>query len=194
MSTSPTSESTILSHITSSNPNSTQNLNTSSSVIQPPISNIHHFLSIKLTCTNYHILCSQLLALLRGYDLLSFVDGTTQPPMKTLDDGSPNPTYMNWHKQDQLLLSWLFSSLIESIHAQLVGLDTLRSAWQFLNSAFASQSQERIMQLRLGLHSLKKGADTMATYLLKAKSIADELALASKPFLMMIWFYIYWVA
>ncbi|GAV60420.1 UBN2 domain-containing protein, partial [Cephalotus follicularis] len=74
----------------------------------------------------------------------------------------------------------LFSSLTESIHAQVVGLDTSRSVWQFLNSAFAFESQARIMQLRLSLHSLKKGADAMATYLLKAKSI-DELALASKP-------------
>ncbi|GAV68517.1 UBN2_3 domain-containing protein [Cephalotus follicularis] len=129
MATSPTSESTHLSHITFSNPNSTQNLNTSSSVIQPPISNIHHFLSIKLTSTNYLIWRSQLLAFLRGYDLLSFVDGTTQPPMKTLDDGSLNPAYTAWHKQDQLLLSWLFSSLTESIHAQVVGLDTSRSVW-----------------------------------------------------------------
>ncbi|GAV60419.1 UBN2_3 domain-containing protein [Cephalotus follicularis] len=103
MATSLISESTPLSHITSSNPNSTQNLNTSSSIIQPPISNIHHFLSIKLTSTNYLIWRSQLLALLRGYDLLSFIDGITQPPMKTLDDGSPKPAYTAWHKQDQLL-------------------------------------------------------------------------------------------
>ncbi|GAV70998.1 UBN2 domain-containing protein, partial [Cephalotus follicularis] len=51
-----------------------------------------------------------------------------------------------------------------------------------LNYAFASQSQARIMQLRLSFHSLKKGADAMATYLLKAKSIAYELASATKPF------------
>ncbi|GAV62985.1 UBN2 domain-containing protein, partial [Cephalotus follicularis] len=86
-----------------------------------------------------------------------------------------------WHKQDHLLFSWIFSSLTESIHAQVVGLDTSRPVWQFLNSAFASQSQARIMKLCLSFHSLKKGADTMATYLLKAKSITDELALASKP-------------
>ncbi|GAV62079.1 UBN2_3 domain-containing protein [Cephalotus follicularis] len=179
MSTSPTFESTPLSHITSSNPNSTQNFDISS-VIQPP-SNIHHFLSIKLTSTNYLIWRSQLLALLRGYDLLSFVDGTTQPPMKTLDDGSPNLAYTAWQKQDQLLLSWLFSSLTESIYAQVVGLDTSRSVWKFLNSAFASQSQACIMQLRLSLHTLNKGADVMVTYLLKATSIADELVLALKP-------------
>ncbi|GAV70997.1 UBN2_3 domain-containing protein, partial [Cephalotus follicularis] len=127
MSTSPISESTPLSHITSSNPNSTYNLNTSFSGIQPPISNIHHFLSIKLTSTNYLIWRSQLLALLRGYDILSLVDGTTQPLMKTMDDGSLNPECTAWHKQDQLLLSWLFSSLTESIHAQVVGIDTSRS-------------------------------------------------------------------
>lgn len=37
------------------------------------------------------------------------------------------------------------------------------------------------MQLRLQLHQLKKGGDSMSEYLLKAKSIADQLAIASKP-------------
>ncbi|GAV69633.1 UBN2 domain-containing protein [Cephalotus follicularis] len=37
------------------------------------------------------------------------------------------------------------------------------------------------MQLRLSLHSLKKGAYSMTTYLLKTKSISGELALASRP-------------
>ncbi|GAV86207.1 UBN2_3 domain-containing protein, partial [Cephalotus follicularis] len=79
------------------------------------------------------------------------------------------------------LLSWLLSSLTVSVHAQVVGLYTSRSVWQFLTSAFASQSQARIMQLHLSLHSLKKGSNSMATYLLKAKSIADELVMDSKP-------------
>ncbi|GAV67264.1 UBN2 domain-containing protein, partial [Cephalotus follicularis] len=39
----------------------------------------------------------------------------------------------------------------------------------------------RIMQLRLSLHSPKKGSDSMAAYLLKEKSISDELALTSWP-------------
>ncbi|GAV70717.1 UBN2_3 domain-containing protein, partial [Cephalotus follicularis] len=89
-------------------------------IIQTPIANIHHFLSIKLNASNYLIWRSQFLALLRGYDLLSYVDGTTQPPPMQLDDGSPNPPYILWHKQDQLLLSWLLSSLTESVHAQVV--------------------------------------------------------------------------
>ncbi|GAV73897.1 UBN2_3 domain-containing protein [Cephalotus follicularis] len=143
-------------------------------IIQPPVANIHHFLSIKLNASNYLIWRSQFLALLRGYDLLSYVDGT-------LDDGSPKPAYILWHKQDQLLLSWLLSSLTESVHAQVVGLESSHAVWQYLSSAFSSQSQTRIMQLRLSLHSLKKGADSMSSYLLKARSISDELSLASKP-------------
>ncbi|GAV81757.1 UBN2_3 domain-containing protein, partial [Cephalotus follicularis] len=146
-----------------------------------PIANIHHFLSIKLNASNYLIWRSQFLALLRGYDLLSYVDGTAKPPPTQFDDGSSNPAYILWHKQDQLLLSWLLSSLTESVHAQVVGLQSSHAVWQYLSSAFSSQSQARILQLRLSLHSLKKGADSMASYLLKAKSISDELSLASKP-------------
>ncbi|GAV84468.1 UBN2 domain-containing protein/UBN2_3 domain-containing protein [Cephalotus follicularis] len=132
---------------------------TPQAIIQPLVANIHRFLSIKLNASNYLIWRFQFLALFRGYDLLSYVDGTTQPPPMQLDNGFPNPAYILWHKQDQLLLSWLLSSLTESVHAQIVA---------------------RIMHLRLSLHSLKKGADSMSSYLLKAKSISDELSLASK--------------
>ena len=37
------------------------------------------------------------------------------------------------------------------------------------------------MQLHLQLHQLKKGLDTLSDYFLKAKSIVDQLAMASKP-------------
>ncbi|GAV63219.1 UBN2 domain-containing protein, partial [Cephalotus follicularis] len=124
---------------------------------------------------------SQFLAFFHGYDLLSYVDGTTQPPPTQDDNGSPNPTYILWHKQDQLLLSWLPSSLTKNVHAQVVGLESSHAVWKYLASVFSSQSQARIIQLRLSLHSLKKGADSMSSYLLKAKSISDELSLASKP-------------
>ncbi|GAV73807.1 UBN2_3 domain-containing protein [Cephalotus follicularis] len=109
-------------------------------IMQPPVANIHHFLSIKLNASNYLIWRSQFLALLCGYDLISYVDGTTQPQPTQLDDGSPNPTYILWHKQDQLLLSWLLSSLTESVHEQVVGLESSHAVWQYLSSTFSSQS------------------------------------------------------
>ncbi|GAV89277.1 UBN2_3 domain-containing protein, partial [Cephalotus follicularis] len=146
--------------------------------------NIHHFLSIKLTSKNYLIWQSQFLPLLNGYDLMQFVDGSSSPPPRYLsytpvDIHVLNPDFLAWYKQDQLLLSWILSSLTESVHAQVVGLTT--SLWSALAAAFASPSQERVMQLHLDLHNVSKGADSMAVYLQKVKSISDALALASTP-------------
>ncbi|GAV68770.1 UBN2 domain-containing protein, partial [Cephalotus follicularis] len=92
-----------------------------------------------------------------------------------------NPDFLPWYKQDQLLLSWILSSLTESVHAQVVGLTTSRTVWSALVAAFASPSQACVMYLCLDLHNVSKGADSMAVYLEKVKSISDALALASTP-------------
>ncbi|GAV61819.1 LOW QUALITY PROTEIN: UBN2 domain-containing protein, partial [Cephalotus follicularis] len=133
--------------------------------------NIHHFLSIKLTSKNYLIWRSQFLPLLNGYDLM-FVDGFSSPPPLCLSSAPAdihvlNPDFLAWYKQDQLLL--------------MVGLTTSHAVWSALAAAFASPSQARVMQLRLDLHNVSKGADSMAVYLQKVKSISDALALASTP-------------
>lgn len=59
--------------------------------------------------------------LLRGYDLISFVDGGTSSPPPFLPiqntfEKVPNPEFATWFK---LLLSWL---LIEPVLAQVIGL------------------------------------------------------------------------
>ncbi|KAJ8639207.1 hypothetical protein MRB53_015901, partial [Persea americana] len=160
----------------------------------PLSSNIHHFLPIKLSPTNYLMWRSQFMPLLKGHNLMGFIDGTNPcPPIfvsaakddgsKSKEDDSPslNPDYVSWSRQDQLLLSWILSSLTEGVHAQVVGLSTSYEVWHHLATTYASTSKARIMQLRLQLHQLKKGADTMSEFLLKAKSIADQLAMALKP-------------
>ncbi|KAJ8628397.1 hypothetical protein MRB53_021704 [Persea americana] len=132
--------------------------------------------------------------LLKGHNLMGFIDGTNPcPPIfvtaakddgsKSKEDDSPslNPDYVSWSRQYQLLLSWILSSLTEGDCAQVVGLSTSYEVWHHLATTYASTSKARIMQLRLQLHQLKKGADTMSEFLLKAKSIADQLAIALKP-------------
>ncbi|KAF8403163.1 hypothetical protein HHK36_011260 [Tetracentron sinense] len=73
------------------------------------------------------------------------------------------------------------SSLTEGVHAQIMGLSTSQEVWNHLAATFAGHSKARIMQLRLQMHQMKKGADTMSEYLLKAKTIADQLVMALKP-------------
>lgn len=92
-----------------------------------------------------------------------------------------NSQYIAWHRQDQLLLSWIISFLTEGVHAQVVGLFTSQEVWTHLAATYARHSKAQIMQLRLQLYQMKKGSDKMPDYLLKEKIIADQLAMASKP-------------
>jgi hypothetical protein len=88
------------------------------SVIHPTV--FSYQLSIKLNHDN------SLLAILdiphvRGHDLIGFLDGTRLPPSDSISliDESlvVNPDYIAWTRQDQLLLSWLLSTISESVVA-----------------------------------------------------------------------------
>ncbi|XP_047331239.1 uncharacterized protein LOC124934779 [Impatiens glandulifera] len=145
----------------------------------------HNLTSIKLDHKNFLIWKSQILPTLKGYGLYPFVTGTNSAPEAFLQvdaaDGSsvltPNPAFTIWEEQDQRILSWLLSTLSESILAQVVGesCTTSKAFWSALERTFASQSQARLMQLRLQLQTVKKGLLPMAEYLQKIKSIIDSL-------------------
>lgn len=130
----------------------------------PFSTNVAQSSSIKLDWNNYIFWKSQLLAVLRGHDLEGNVDGTHKCPSRMISSSSEenssqatvNPAYNSWIKQDQLLLSWILSTLTEDVLAQVVGCVSSRDVWKTLENMFASQSKARIMQLRLHLQTTKK--------------------------------------
>ncbi|KAK6117460.1 hypothetical protein DH2020_048787 [Rehmannia glutinosa] len=83
-------------------------------------------------------------------------------------------------RQDQLLASWLLSSLSENILITTVGLSSSKEIWESLETSFASQSRAKIMQFRLQLQTLKKGNLPMRDYLNKVKVCCDTLAAAGQ--------------
>jgi hypothetical protein len=102
--------------------------------------------AIRLHATNYLAWKTQFVPLLNLYNLHGYIDGTTAAPPKTLPASStdatpnPNPAYDDWFKKDQLLLSWLLSSLTEEVYPFVIGLQTSAEVWQALTSAFGSIS------------------------------------------------------
>ncbi|KAF8394863.1 hypothetical protein HHK36_018800 [Tetracentron sinense] len=140
----------------------------------------------KLSDDNYHMWISQVLPQLRGHQVLGYVDGSTPCPPRFLihADGSIptlNPAYDEWQRQDQLLLSWLISSLSVEVHAQVIGLSTSHDVWTSLETSYAAHSRARVLQLRMELQSLKKGPDSIQKYFQRAKTFAHQLALAGRP-------------
>ena len=73
--------------------------------ILPPSTTI---ISVKLDGShNYLAWKMQFLNLLRGHDLMGFIDGTKACPPKHIASGSLNPAYVVWQKKDVCLLGWI---------------------------------------------------------------------------------------
>ncbi|KAF3775002.1 hypothetical protein EJ110_NYTH51621 [Nymphaea thermarum] len=49
-----------------------------------------------------------------------------------------NPAFLEWHRGDQLLLSWIISSLSEVVHSQVVGLDSSYKVWTTIKRFYAA--------------------------------------------------------
>jgi gag-polypeptide of LTR copia-type len=138
-----------------------------------------HQINTILNSDNYLLWKSQILAIMRGHGLISFIDGSQDPPSLTINssDGttSTNPAFLNWHKQDQLILAWIFNSLSPSILAQVINCETSRQLWIEINQMHTSQSMARVLELKLKLQTSKKGGTTCVQFLQYMQGIADQL-------------------
>lgn len=139
--------------------------------------------SVKLKETNYLIWRQQVLATIRGYGLEGFLTGTMEKPQEWISEKgatqrTPNPDYINWERQDQLLAAWLQSSLSEGIMVLVVGLSSTSDIWRALETNFSSQSKAKLMQYKLQLQTLKKDNLSMSEYLTKIKTCCDLLGSA----------------
>ena len=100
----------------------------SESTISLPSPNSSHF--IKLTDSNNLLWLRQLKPFLVGHDLWKFIDGTHKQPSahtSTSTTETPttttttttltqtNPAHAQWYQQDQLIVSYITSTLSESI-------------------------------------------------------------------------------
>ncbi|KAL4556283.1 hypothetical protein LXL04_038930 [Taraxacum kok-saghyz] len=141
-----------------------------------------HF-PIKLTPTNFPVWRKQILSTLIGLDLDKFIIGTNPCPSKTLagDETKPNPAYLPWFRQDQIIISAILGSLSDSIQPLVASAETSQQAWEHLNASYASVSRSRIISLKSRLAKNPKGNRTISEFLHEMKAIADELALVQNP-------------
>ena len=70
------------------------------------------------------------------------IPSTTDPTQQV-----PNPTFTTWFQKDQLLLSWLLSSLTKEVYPYIIGLTSSYNVWQALANTFGSISLNRQLQL-----------------------------------------------
>jgi hypothetical protein len=125
---------------------------------------------------------------LKGHDLYGFIDGTNTPPspqVSTSPNGtltvSTDPDTLWWLRQDQLILSMLMSSISDDMLPQVLGCKTAQELWKTLDRTFTSESQARVLNLRLQLTTAKKGNLSVSEHFHKIKHISATLAAAGHP-------------
>ncbi|KAJ0040318.1 hypothetical protein Pint_28354 [Pistacia integerrima] len=173
-----------------SNESSTSNSSTATNSILP--TQLHHFITIKLTKDNYLLWRAQLIPYLRGQNLFGYLDGSIPCPPITIPSSTntsisppitvpsstntsihiPNPTYIHWSQQDQIILSAILSSLTESLLTQIIGLTTSRDVWLALEKTFSSTSSTRILSIRFQLSTLKKASLTITDHSPKSSGLS----------------------
>jgi hypothetical protein len=137
-------------------------------------------LPLKLTPINYLTWRAQFNALLIGYDLLRYVDGSYLEPPKLLHD-APNPAHMFWVRQDQLLLHSIIASVSEQIMPFIASATTSCMAWEKLNTLYANRSRSRVMSLKEQLTATTRGSNSVGEFLNTMRSISDELSIIGEP-------------
>ncbi|KAH9766800.1 retrovirus-related pol polyprotein from transposon RE1 [Citrus sinensis] len=144
---------------------------------------------IKLDRSNYLIWKSQILSSVRANELESVLDGSRICPDQFLSStqgnstvaSRENPQFAVWRKQDQMLLSWLLSSISVKILSLVVNSKTSYELWSSLEQQFGSKTAAKKVHFKMMLNNLKKGSMTMTEYFSKLKSVTDELAIAGSP-------------
>ncbi|GAV75464.1 LOW QUALITY PROTEIN: UBN2_3 domain-containing protein, partial [Cephalotus follicularis] len=147
---------------------------TSSPAVISPTNIIQH-LPIKLDRSNYLLWKSQFLPLLHAHDLYGYVDGSFLcPPQFLPSNPTHNPAYTLWHKQDQIILSWIYASLTEHSMTHVISLTSSHDVWTHLACIYAPQSQAHIMQLKYQLLQLKRVNGIVANLSTYANPISEQ--------------------
>lgn len=122
-------------------------------------------------------------ALLDGYDLAGYLDGSVivPPPTLTVDDVvSANTAYVLWKRQDKLLYSALLGAITTPVQPLLSKATTTAEIWEILMSTNAKPSRGHIQQLRQQIKHWKKGTKTVDEYVQGLTTRFDQLALLAK--------------
>lgn len=141
-------------------------------------------LPLKLTTINYPSWKAHVDAMLFGYDLIGYIDGSLPCPPPTIDHNgskSPNLAYTFWMRRDKLLFLAIIGALSDSIIPRVSSEKTSSEVLAKLEGLYANKSTTRIMGLQETLMKLSRGSSSVADYLGSINTITDDLALAGAP-------------
>ncbi|KAL4340626.1 hypothetical protein GQ457_08G015400 [Hibiscus cannabinus] len=139
----------------------------------------HKKINVVLDESNFLLWKQQVLLTVRSHRLEDLLTGKATPPAKEVagSDGEmiPNEEYGEFVAQDSALASWLLSTVSSHLLSEFVGAETAAQVWEIVLKFFAYRSTTAVMSLHCKLRTLKKGDDSMRTYLSKIKEVCDAL-------------------
>jgi hypothetical protein len=128
------------------------------------LSNMSNLMSVKLDSTNFIVWKHQLSSILKAYSMIDFVDGTIPSPNRFLTT-AVNLEFQLWNTRDQALLTLINSTLSPSVLSMVVGHNSAQEVWKTLEHRFTSTSRANVLNLKIELHNLKKGTESVSLYL-----------------------------
>ncbi|KAF6172066.1 hypothetical protein GIB67_029484, partial [Kingdonia uniflora] len=90
---------------------------------------------------------------------------------------------LNRKQIDQLIMSWIFSTIIETVLADVISLLTSKGVWNTLKDSFIQHSKMQEIELRQKIQACRKGTQSMSTYIKEFKRTCEELDCIQKPLL-----------
>lgn len=104
-----------------------------------------HKITEKLDGANFLLWRQQIEPVIKGHRLHQYLVNPHIPPrfltQQDRDDGRMNPEYSAWEQQDQLLMSWLQSTLSSSVLSRVIGCVHSWELWEKLLSQFTANVQ-----------------------------------------------------
>uniref|UniRef100_A0A2N9ITN0 Reverse transcriptase Ty1/copia-type domain-containing protein n=1 Tax=Fagus sylvatica TaxID=28930 RepID=A0A2N9ITN0_FAGSY len=144
------------------------------------LNNMSNLMSIKLDSMNYMLWKLQISAILDAYSMIEHLDGSTQQPRQFVinEDGVQvlNPAFLIWRKKDKALLTLLLSTLSSPVLAMVVGTSTAQEVWNRLEEKFTCTARANVLNLKLELQGIKKGNESINSYLQRIKNTRDKLS------------------
>jgi len=143
-------------------------------------------LTIRLGEHNYSKWSFQFQSVLKGYKLFDHFNGSIPCPSKFVVSVETGVTkeltvaFQDWETLDLSLLSLLIATLTDDAIEYVVGCKTAAKAFANLEERYASVFRTRVNHLKMELHIVQKGGDSMDKYLLRIKSIRDQLMAAGE--------------
>ena len=150
----------------------------------PMLLNVNMTDVTKFTSSNFLMWNRQVHALLYGYNLAGYIDGSTvvSPTTITTEEGVvPNPAFFLWKRQDKLIYIGLFGAITTTIQPILAATTTSAEIWTTLTSTYAKPSRSHIKQVCQQIDNWSKGNKSINEFFQGLTMRFYQLAILGKP-------------